>query len=630
MTNVEFPCPVIQQVLTGGKINRINGLTAEGNDSAVMIGLTEAASKVLKADATIFMHWCYGPAADEDVLLTPPQYVNLQQTAMVFKVPLALLKKSAGKTVYVYYKYAEPGVALAQVIHKDDATRFLVDRDVADAPLLGAPEFLDARNNTLYKSYLTSLRLRLPADAALRLGADVDVTVRCRSSNGGNVDPDHYTVREKVTRAAGPLVVSVSAPAWATATAGTIEASYIVDGNAYRSGTATVVLSSDDPANASLSLWVCGAGSHFQTGHGSSENLETFVPAGGDRHWKMVTQGGASHLAIDADGRLFAWGRSDVGQTGTGSVVDVKEPTECWFGEARMQGIIHASSSLWYSLALDSSGGLWLSGKPDAGTSFSTNVFRKIADGPFAQVSAGNAGVGAGSDACYCSFAIGAQGTLYGWGQSDNGLLGVAGRAITLPEPLAGLETLKWKQATHQHDYAAAITNGGDLYMWGRNYSDRNNLAGAGGSDGRNELVSPTNGRVTIFDNQDQEVKWRQIVLGGEHVLAIDSKNRLWGWGRNIQSSLTKLADEDHVPPSRILPAFDVVDVCANPGRGAALTEKGHVYVWGTNAHHQIGLSGAETVYASPAKLSFADRVAALAFGAESMILLSENAIAAD
>jgi alpha-tubulin suppressor-like RCC1 family protein len=72
---------------------------------------------------------------------------------------------------------------------------------------------------------------------------------------------------------------------------------------------------------ATSSLWTWGNGAYGQLGDGRAENSSTPVritlPPG--HHPVAVASGGFASYAIDQSGRLWAWGRDDDGQLGTGS-----------------------------------------------------------------------------------------------------------------------------------------------------------------------------------------------------------------------------------------------------------------------------------------------------------------------
>lgn len=86
-------------------------------------------------------------------------------------------------------------------------------------------------------------------------------------------------------------------------------------GSGPKNGQSVVIL-------ADRSLWTWGNGRNGQLGNGTTRNSPTptriALPDGAKP--ADVSSGGFASYAIDTTGRLWAWGRNDVGQLGTGSV----------------------------------------------------------------------------------------------------------------------------------------------------------------------------------------------------------------------------------------------------------------------------------------------------------------------
>ena len=77
----------------------------------------------------------------------------------------------------------------------------------------------------------------------------------------------------------------------------------------------TVAMLADD------SLWTWGDGSYGQLGNGSARSSPTpaRIALPGGAKPASVASGGFASYAIDTTGKLWAWGRNDDGQLGTGS-----------------------------------------------------------------------------------------------------------------------------------------------------------------------------------------------------------------------------------------------------------------------------------------------------------------------
>jgi alpha-tubulin suppressor-like RCC1 family protein len=71
---------------------------------------------------------------------------------------------------------------------------------------------------------------------------------------------------------------------------------------------------------ANDSLWVWGNGAHGQLGNGTrqSETTPISIPLPRGARPASVASGGFASYAIDRSGKLWAWGRNEAGQLGTG------------------------------------------------------------------------------------------------------------------------------------------------------------------------------------------------------------------------------------------------------------------------------------------------------------------------
>ncbi len=111
-------------------------------------------------------------------------------------------------------------------------------------------------------------------------------------------------------------------------------------------------------------LWAWGADLARQLGTGTSGNRSTpkatLAPAG-----VVVTEGGRDHsLALHADGDVWAWGGNEYGQVGTGVAFAVRAIPE----RVPVVSEVLAIAAGWYfNLALDADGRVWAWGRNDDG-----------------------------------------------------------------------------------------------------------------------------------------------------------------------------------------------------------------------------------------------------------------------
>jgi alpha-tubulin suppressor-like RCC1 family protein len=180
-----------------------------------------------------------------------------------------------------------------------------------------------------------------------------------------------------------------------------------------------------------------------------------------------IAAGGNHSLAMTDEGHLYTWGNNENGQLGNGKL-----------GRSRMELF---------------------------------PVF--IGDDTFVSVATGYAH----------SFAIKADGSLWGWGANQHGQLG-DGTTVDKDHPIQiGTET-GWVAVSAGFGHTLALKKDGSLYAWGLN-----NYGQLGDGTTVDKL------EPTLIRN---DIKWGTIVAGGYHSLAIDSDGLLVAWGLNDHGQL--------------------------------------------------------------------------------------------
>jgi alpha-tubulin suppressor-like RCC1 family protein len=113
-------------------------------------------------------------------------------------------------------------------------------------------------------------------------------------------------------------------------------------------------------------LWSWGYNNTGQLGLGDTINRNTPTTIGSDTDWAAISTGSNHNLASKINGTLWSWGNNATGQLGlgnSGTTTNRKTPTQ--IGSDSDWSIISAGSN--HSLALKTSGVLWVWGKNDCG-----------------------------------------------------------------------------------------------------------------------------------------------------------------------------------------------------------------------------------------------------------------------
>ena len=194
---------------------------------------------------------------------------------------------------------------------------------------------------------------------------------------------------------------------------------------------------------------------------------------GGEKRVKAVAVGAQHSLAVSENGTLWGWGDNEYGQTGVEGeqnamkIAIVQEPREIRkLSQHRVEKIACGSE---YSLALTRSGDVFAWGRcqeSQLGTGIggssaqfepSPTVIQALQDLHVVDIAAGEDH----------SAAILSSGELYMWGSSDMGKLGYAGSGL-IPKRVGGALTKESVTSVSLGmSHSAAVTKSHRLYMWG-------------------------------------------------------------------------------------------------------------------------------------------------------------------
>lgn len=286
-------------------------------------------------------------------------------------------------------------------------------------------------------------------------------------------------------------------------------------------------------------------------------------------------------VALDQDGRVWAWGDNGDGQLGLGTPdpddafddVDRHEPTQL----ADFGRIISISRGFDHTLALDENGHVWAWGD---------NVDGQLGDGttndsdvPIQVPNLSDVILILGSSAS--SYAVKSDGTLWAWGENTYGNLGngVADTdAHPTPVQVQGISGVI--DISAGRDHVLALTESGELYSWGLNASNQ-------ASPGEDHELVPLL-RSDISDVQ-------AVYAGGNQSFIERHGGRIYGWGQNINGNLGLIEDAGSKVPLPTSPVFGIenaVSVGIGALQGLVLLENGQVFSWGWSFEGSLGGAG--------------------------------------
>lgn len=267
-----------------------------------------------------------------------------------------------------------------------------------------------------------------------------------------------------------------------------------------------------------------------------------------------VAAGYYTSFAIAAGGEVWAWGRADYGQLGTGAQEDLDAPEKI-----DLDGVVQIAAGDYHTLFLRDNGELYGAG--------CSHDYDQLATGKFEDESSpvlimrGIRRAWAGRD---MSAAMDEDGAIWVWGANDLGQLGLGHTdAVDGPTKLA-LEGVVDMAVGKQ--FMAALDQDGNVWTWGDNTYGQ---LGVG-----EDVVATEPVRVELENIVS-------IAAGGAHMLALDADGRVWAWGAGYYGQHGVGGDSDRFTPVEVEGARGSVAVFAGGDTSGARLLGGDMLMWG-------------------------------------------------
>ncbi len=307
---------------------------------------------------------------------------------------------------------------------------------------------------------------------------------------------------------------------------------------------------------------------------------------------KSVCVGGSHNAAITGDGELYMWGDNKYGQLGdgtTGSGTTTPEKV--------MDNVNYVSVGGHSSAAITDNGDLYVwgynfYGQLGNGTTDNITEPEKIMS-DVKLVSIGRSH----------SAAITEGGDLYMWGKNYYGELGdgTTDDSLTPIKVLSNVKSVTLGEATYAETqsfvenspnvfpiYSAAITEDGDLYMWG------NNNHGQFGDGTVEDSLKPKKiiSNVASFETGHYMPDVNTINISNA---AITEDGDLYMWGSNGSGQLGNGTTGDIEKPTKV--KSDVKSVAFGRNHSLVITTDGELYAFGNNDYGQLGNGTTDASY---------------------------------
>ncbi|KAK2413943.1 Regulator of chromosome condensation (RCC1) family protein [Trifolium repens] len=305
---------------------------------------------------------------------------------------------------------------------------------------------------------------------------------------------------------------------------------------------------------------------------------------------------GLFHSCLVVDGELWVWGKGDGGRLGLGHENSLFVPTL----NPHIDNISSVALGGLHSVALTSTGEVFTWGYGGFGalghSVYHRELFPRLVKGSWEGTIKHIATSGAHTAA------VTESGELYIWGREEGeGRLGLGpGRG---PDHAGGL-SIPCKVKELPFPVAAvscggfftmALTEEGQLWNWGAN---SNYELGRGDKiGGWKPKPVPSLEKVRII----------QIASGGYHSLALTDDGKVLSWGHGGQGQLGHGSVESKKIPSSVeaLAHEHIIYISCGGSSSAAVTDEGKLYMWGNANDSQLGVPGLPEIQSCPVEVNF-------------------------
>jgi len=269
-------------------------------------------------------------------------------------------------------------------------------------------------------------------------------------------------------------------------------------------------------------LWVMG--DQGDTGWGDSCRYATSTcsPRIGpeqNNSWAKVAAGACHVNIIKTDGTLWAWGQNNCGQLGTSNVINTSSPVQEFCSASNWDCII---SLAFNTSALKADGSLWLWGAGTGGRL--ANNSQTSVSKPTREVTSStwmSIGANAGGQA---NFGVKTNGTLWTWGCNGSyGNMAIncsTGTCRLTPVQVSSTSSNWCFVSLARINASSAIKTDGTLWAWGQ---------GDNGAIGDNNNINRSSPVQEVTNGTD----WCYSAGGNGTTIALKNDGSFWGWGIN-------------------------------------------------------------------------------------------------
>jgi alpha-tubulin suppressor-like RCC1 family protein len=331
------------------------------------------------------------------------------------------------------------------------------------------------------------------------------------------------------------------------------------------------------------SLWSSGSGA-FKTG-GLAASVLSFTQVGTDTDWSDVSSGSYIGGGVKSDGTLWLWGNNTYGALGinSSSASDFL-PTQV--GTDTNWSSLYAGNR--FCFAVKSDGSLWAWGQNNQGQlGLNDRVYKS------SPTQVGNTvdwiGATFSASGRDHTMALKDNGTLWTWGRNDSGQLGLGDKVYRSSPTQMGNDNY-WSSINCGYGMAGAIKNDGTLWLWGEN---------DGGQLGQNNKTLKSSPVQVGTDTNWTSFGCRNFCS------ATKTDGTLWTWGNNTNGCLGQNNAFSRSLPQQVGADTDWSTVYVGIQNFTfVIKTDSTLWGYGFNGYGNLGVGNTDSKYSSPVQIS--------------------------
>ncbi len=341
--------------------------------------------------------------------------------------------------------------------------------------------------------------------------------------------------------------------------------------------------------NADGTVWSFGSNLFGVLGNGGNgiSTSNTPIQVNNLSNIVAIDTGDYHALALKNDGTVWAWGKNNVGQLGTGAdKKEMNEPIEI----PTLKNIVAISAGSNFSLALDNEGYIWSWGDNASGQLGIGNMMNK-----FTPVKLSLENVKVISAGYNHALAVLQDGSVWSWGNNGTGQLGYNDHSksiFILPQKINSLANVDKIEAGVNCSYAIKYDK--SVWAWG------GNEYGQLGNGANYSTYNP----IKIYAlNNVAELSAGGSAYNGAFALARKTDGTLWTWGNNAYGQLGNGTRNNSRTPMKVI-LTGVTSLTAGSNQSLVTKEDGSIWSFGSNEFGKLGI-GNEISKLQPTKVTF-------------------------